>query len=295
MTRAKERLVVSGGWRDGPVELSPFKPPSFADLVSQRVDREALAEQVAGGSGVRADGVAQWVVPALRAGVDDRAERSTRLRWEPPPPGVVRDDAERVAVARRTAADRMAAVLYRSASAEAHERLQQAESEEAEPPGEGTTDRDRAMAAGTLIHGLLEHLDLERDLVSQVRATGESEVAGELLRRLAEGRCLARLGELGPRVVARELPVLVWEETTDGPGVVVSGFIDLVYRDPVDERLVVADYKTDRVTGGGLGERAAVYEPQIRTYARALREALTIDDDPRCELWFLYADEIVRL
>jgi ATP-dependent exoDNAse (exonuclease V) beta subunit len=77
---------------------------------------------------------------------------------------------------------------------------------------------------------------------------------------------------------------------------VVSGIVDLLYRDPEDGRLVVADYKTDRVQDDEtLAERARVYEPQVRIYARALQKALGLDHEPHNELWFLDADRIVRL
>jgi ATP-dependent exoDNAse (exonuclease V) beta subunit len=97
-------------------------------------------------------------------------------------------------------------------------------------------------------------------------------------------------------VLARELPVVLSSERTDAPRAVVSGSVDLLYRDPDDGRLVVADYKTDRLEGEeALEARTAVYEPQVRTYAHALRQALALDHEPHVELWFLAADRIVRL
>jgi ATP-dependent exoDNAse (exonuclease V) beta subunit len=76
----------------------------------------------------------------------------------------------------------------------------------------------------------------------------------------------------------------------------VTGFVDLVYRDPDDDRVVVADYKTDHIEGEeAIAERIGVYAPQVRIYARALRDALDLDHEPHVELWFLAADRIVRL
>ena len=101
---------------------------------------------------------------------------------------------------------------------------------------------------------------------------------------------------LAPAVIARELPVFGWEEKEGAPGTVVSGIVDLAYRDPDDGRLVVADYKTDAIDGGDeLEERALVYEPQVRAYAKILRDALDLEEEPHAELWFLAADRIVRL
>ena len=44
-----------------------------------------------------------------------------------------------------------------------------------------------------------------------------------------------------------------------------------------------------------LAERTMVYEPQLRTYARALQQAVSLDGEPHIEIWYLAADRIVRL
>lgn len=170
------------------------------------------------------------------------------------------------------------------------------------------------MAIGTAVHQLLETIDLDADLRAQVGESRdrlvtdiiggldedhveEAEKAiGDLLAKVAAGPCLDRLTTLASAVVARELPVFGWEQREGAPGTVVSGIIDLVYRDPADGRLVVADYKTDALDGeAALGERAGVYEPQVHAYARILRDALDLEEEPHMELWFLAADRIVRL
>ncbi|MFL6291760.1 MAG: PD-(D/E)XK nuclease family protein, partial [Thermoanaerobaculia bacterium] len=100
---------------------------------------------------------------------------------------------------------------------------------------------------------------------------------------------LVRLRELREHVLARELPVLL---PPSGHAVgVVSGTIDLLYRDPATGRLVVADYKTDNPEV--VEARAAVYAPQGATYVRALKDALALEEPPRFELWFLQADRVV--
>jgi ATP-dependent exoDNAse (exonuclease V) beta subunit len=92
-------------------------------------------------------------------------------------------------------------------------------------------------------------------------------------------------------VLARELPVLLPPgEGEHAPVGAVTGAIDLLYRDPRDGRIVIADYKTDEVaTAEEIRERAAVYAPQGEVYARAIREALEMEEEPRFELWFLRA------
>jgi ATP-dependent exoDNAse (exonuclease V) beta subunit len=76
---------------------------------------------------------------------------------------------------------------------------------------------------------------------------------------------------------------------------VVSGAIDLLYSDPGDGRIVIADYKTDEVaTDEEIQARAAVYAPQGELYARAVREALELEEAPRFELWFLRVGRVVE-
>ena len=135
----------------------------------------------------------------------------------------------------------------------------------------------------------------ERPLEDHLVPDAEKSIDG-LLVTLASGNCLERLSAVARTVVARELPVFGWVASAGDPGAVVSGIVDLVYRDPADGRLVVADYKTDAVSDEAVvDERTRVYEPQIRTYARTLRQALGLEDEPHAELWFLAADRIVRL
>ena len=117
----------------------------------------------------------------------------------------------------------------------------------------------------------------------------------DLLDGLARGETLKRLSELAPMVIARELPVFLRPDYDDGTSV-ITGSVDLVYRDPDDGCLVIADYKTDTVgSDGEIAERVERYRPQLDTYARALEQALDLEDRPHTELWFIYADRVVRL
>ncbi|HEX6199034.1 MAG TPA: 3'-5' exonuclease, partial [Thermoanaerobaculia bacterium] len=182
-------------------------------------------------------------------------------------------------------------------------------------------DRRLALAAGTAVHRVLEELDLAaaaggdgvaaelarhrarlpellRPLLTEDDLAAAVERAEELLDRLARSGpgsdLLARLAALADRVVARELPVQLPPGATDGtseasPVGFVSGSVDLLYRDPGTGRLVVADYKTDRLEGAGeIAERARAYAPQARLYAAAVRDALALPEPPRAELWFLW-------
>jgi ATP-dependent exoDNAse (exonuclease V) beta subunit len=109
---------------------------------------------------------------------------------------------------------------------------------------------------------------------------------------------LRRLHALAPQVLARELPLLV-ASGSDGAHEPLDGYVgqlDLLYRDPDRGELVVADFKSDELTGD-LAIAAAVrrYRPQLELYGRAVRTGLGLADPPRLELWLLDADEIVVL
>ena len=311
-TRAKKRLVISGGWGKPGVMVPPEAAPDFARLIGRRLDRESVARQIDGEGEREEDGFphVMRVMPVF--GVRFEAAETVadgEPGWSVPEGRLER--AVELAVARRSAAERMAQPVFRSASAEAHDRLRRAEAEVADSMGEGVSDRGLAMALGTAVHEMLEVLDLDRELAPQIaehrariaselRSDRDGEEAGrradELLTRIAGGECLRRLEAVAPNVLSRELPVLLWSPEEGAPGAVVSGIVDLVYRDPDDGRLVVADYKTDRIQGDeALDERTSIYEPQVRIYARALQEALALDHEPHTELWFLDADTIVRL
>ena len=190
-------------------------------------------------------------------------------------------------------------------------------------------DRALAMAAGTAVHRVLEELDLAgagaageptggasrlgaelarhrerlpellRPLLPEAEVEAAAERCEELLDRLELGDLLERLAALEGRVVARELPVLLPPGSAGGaaddrPVGFVSGAVDLLYRDPENGDLVVADYKTDRVESPAeLADRAGAYASQAAAYARAVQEALGLAEPPRAELWFLWPGEVV--
>lgn len=245
------------------------------------------------------------------------------------------EHAERLRALRAAAAARSARPTSAAVSAEAHRRLEalvEARFEETRgPTGQPEGDRTAAMAAGSVVHRVLEELDLaalaadpRRELARHRSRLGgllrpflgpgyDAEAAEaasearrrieELLDRLERGEMLARLAALGEHVVARELPVLLPAPATGsdatgstGPVGFVSGALDLLYRDPETGELVVADYKTDAAeTDERIAELAEAYAPQARLYARAVQEALGLPDPPRAELWFLGSGRIVEI
>jgi hypothetical protein len=98
--------------------------------------------------------------------------------------------------------------------------------------------------------------------------------ARDLLEAFAAGPVLPRLRRLPDHVVARELPVLLPPRRGDGSPVgVVTGIVDLLYRDPATGRLVVADCKTDDLDSGEAETRTGAYAPQGAVYVRRSRSA----------------------
>lgn len=315
MTRAKDRLVLAGAWPGEEDLRPPEQARHHLDLLLWRPARPDLPQRWNEGAWSFADrNGALWKLPALRPEPEGReagAESSVALAS----PEEVAREARMLAERRKEAEARMRRPFGGAASEEAHELLREQQSERR--AGERTrrprTGREAAMAAGGAVHRALETWDLfadpgeeacrQRDLLPAYLARLAEEavvdralpLAQGLLDRFAASGLLVRLRDLREHVLARELPVLLPPSCIGGMGHgavgVVSGTIDLLYRDPATGRLVVADYKTDDPET--LEARVAVYAPQGATYVRALAEALDLEEPPRFEFWFLQADRVV--
>jgi ATP-dependent helicase/nuclease subunit A len=313
-TRAKQRLVIGARRAEG---RDWRRAKSFAELLPARRGAAPAWSLAAGAeAGVRSeDGVLFRAVDA-----PDTADRVARTPTAAlPDVAQVARDEERLRALRAAAALRAARPFSTVASAEAHARDERAEAAADEPDvarphalaeyaGE-PAPRSVALAAGTAVHALLEagplgEADAEAALeraVAMTAAPGERAAvlahAHSIWRRFAAGPLAARLAELAPHVVARELPVWV-EPRGEGPDAAVgfvAGAVDLLYRDPTTGELVVADYKTDAVEGVDLDEYAGRYAAQGEHYTRAVQQALGLAARPRFELWFLAAGEVRAL
>jgi ATP-dependent helicase/nuclease subunit A len=305
MTRARERLVVSGVWP----EFVRGGDDSHAALLVQRdpgrPDWGELARRAVDGRAEDLD--ACWMIPALRAQAPDTACEREDVGESA--------DSEPVAVASPVADAASRSALPIGASV----------TELIEAEGGGTWAARSARASspaqlvGTAIHAALERLDLEADSAAQWAAqrariaeqVGAAAAPADRERAIAEalacwdalgdGPLAARLRSLSPRILARELPLLLGptqvsrsepkasEDHAMGALGFVSGSIDLLYRDE-DGRLVVVDYKTDR-------ERAQSerYARQGELYCRAVGLALGADPPPRFEIWWLRSGAVEAL
>ncbi len=321
MTRARDRLVVAGNWPSG---QPPVPPRSHLDLLSPRLPGEGLpavaARIAAGGSHFADEAGVRWVFPAFTAAAEE-APRVPAYGAGLASVEEIACQAEALASLRHGASARMARPFSAPASEEAHRLLRELlagrhVSEEQWVPGpSAATEASPAIAAGGLVHRVLEELDLSADLAAGLAGAHEQlpryleglvgreglrealERARSILERLAGSDVLKRLKAVAPDVVARELPVLLPPGGgPDAPVAFVSGTIDLVYRDARSGQLVIVDYKTDDVaTDEEVAERVTAYAPQGVAYRRALREALALESDPRFELWFLQADRIAEV
>lgn len=314
MTRAQERLVLSGAWTAGGGDPDPDRARSLLELAAHRFDPETAGRLRAEGGALDDGHGLRWrTVARVVADAGPLEGAPGRQPGEEPEP----PDPEELERARRAAVGRMARPWSGTVSGEAHRRAERELPEEAHPrsapvPVLARGEDAVAAAVGTAVHEAMEMLPDEPAVdAERLRALAGARLAaagldeewlppararlGQVLAGLEGGRCLARWRELLPGLVARELPLLIGPGEEPGPVGFVSGAVDLVAREPGSGRLVVVDFKTDLVDGAGLGERTSRYRPQVAAYARALQGALDLAEAPAAELWFLSADEVVRL
>ena len=194
-------------------------------------------------------------------------------------PGMAGDDDVRRVIEEREAWRAARDAVADTASAGL--RVVTATSLKGDEPGEELFEVEvrRAAAAefGTAAHALLERIDLARpedarELAQAVALEfGMAERAGEMeevARNVLAGNTIARA--LRSQRVLRETPfILPLPDTPEGG--FAEGRIDLLFEERGD--LVVADFKTDRVTAGEVGRRAGEYRTQALVYAWAARAA----------------------
>jgi ATP-dependent exoDNAse (exonuclease V) beta subunit len=297
MTRARERLVLSGVW---PAFVERSGDDTHASLLTRRdpapPDWTELASHVVEGRATAAE--ACWVIPE-------------RCAAAPAPAPDLAEPSEAIGEPREIAAVApLADVALRSAlpiGATVTGLVESDEPEDAWGERDGAP-RSAARWVGTAIHAALERIAPEGDaaawtaegarIAAQIAAVappGDRERAtADALAcwdTVATGPIAARLRALEGRIVARELPIL--SGANEHALGFVSGSIDLLYRDG-DGRLVVVDYKTDRLDPQASDADAsrARYARQGALYCRAVQDALGAEVPPRFELWWLRSGQI---
>ncbi len=163
---------------------------------------------------------------------------------------------------------------------------------------------------GTAIHWVLETIPLDEGTQEHLASSPQAlshffdrqefathqeaicQAFSVRIKILKEGPLLAKLQTLSSSVLGREIPLLVRQGEVD-----VVGSLDLLYRDPGTDQLVVVDFKTDQLKNEEeLKARAEKYGAQGAAYCEAV--AGTFPDEkmpPRFELWFLTHNAVVCL
>jgi ATP-dependent exoDNAse (exonuclease V) beta subunit len=307
MTRAKDRLVLSGILPAPLKDGGPRSPTALLHLLEQRLPADArthLEASTADTPACEIDGIA-YRVTAETDLEPSRSEDDLRVDA-----ARVQSDSDRLAAARPIAHARASAGLVVPMS-----RRAVIDDEESEDGVAATIARSRtpagvAAVAGTAIHEALEVVALGGDIATSMRAVRESLgarvaqiVAGtaeedpELVREalvlaqsvhdaFVSGPAFAHFSAVAPHVLARELPIVAQVEQGDGLITLANGAIDLVYRDARTNELVVVDYKT------GPEPTDSAHRAQLNAYRRALKDALALDRMPRGELWYLASSRV---
>jgi len=141
---------------------------------------------------------------------------------------------------------------------------------------------NKGAAIGTAVHRVLELVDLANPTDDEIMrlaelACAESEIP-ELVKNVA-GRAGTALGADVVRQAGQA--GRAWREvyviTRDGDRY-IEGYIDLL-AEPSDGKLVVVDYKTDRVDSTeDVAAKKAYYAPQLAQYQQAVRAVVGVDD-----------------
>jgi ATP-dependent helicase/nuclease subunit A len=302
MTRAKERLILSGGLSARAVT------GAFLGLL-----QEAASDEIG-----RHD------QPALRVGPVSFGQTVVVTSDRPPrrrrgAPARLRPSAEWKSLASRwDRRDRNWTAIRSWPTRITPTRLQQA----GRPAPHAAAGSEHGSLIGTLAHRVLEQWEFGRPpdelrgVIAQVCRTGmpagwaerEDAVRLELEQMLFAFTKSAPYGELQrATILGREVPfAMSWEGEGQGARgkrsktkgsplasdlvplastpCVIEGVIDVIYR--LDGKIRLADYKTDRVEDSRLAARAAEYGMQARIYREAAARCLGIKD-VECDVIFV--------
>jgi ATP-dependent helicase/nuclease subunit A len=271
-TRAKDRLIVVEAARSYGVNAR-----AFASLLKD------------------------WTDPGVVTRELEPVSDSAVQRESPPQIGALAALERTEAAARIAQAAAQPPVARPSALEQGDEHAEiESDSDDELPPAVAAA-RAVARAVGTALHDVLERWDFRNAKVAQsllsaavtraVRASGapEPQVLAEaraLLESLVTSALPKALGSL--EILGRELPLVF----RDSDGRAWSGTLDLLYRDPADGALVVADYKTDSKPDAEARER---YRKQLAVYARGVARLFPDEPPPRLELVWLRTGQRERL
>lgn len=141
---------------------------------------------------------------------------------------------------------------------------------------------NKGAAIGTAVHRVLELVDLANPTDDEIMRLAELACAESEIPALVEDVAGRAHTALGADVVRQAGEAgRAWREvyviTREGDRY-VEGYIDLL-AEPSDGKLVVVDYKTDRVdSAGDVTAKKAYYAPQLAQYQEAVRAVVGVDD-----------------
>lgn len=270
-TRAKERLILSGGFpgRVAPGTFLGLLEEAAGSAGDGRGDRELRIGEV---------GIERTVLAA-------RDRIPGRRRPKPPRPVPAR--ATSVLIQRWAERDR---AWLAACATPRHLTPTSLRDREFRLRGNGGTEEPaRARLIGTLAHRILELWDFQKDpgeLDHHVETIGRRALPQERVREaeaiLGELRGMFRIFMASEpyeelrraMILGREVPFAIpWPVDAPGPAsTIMEGVIDILYR--LDGRIWIGEYKTDLVPDGALAGRASSYHWQSRVYRDAVARCL---------------------
>lgn len=292
MTRAKDRLVLSGAWPETCrgadrakvlADLWATRTPPLPNWTAIKLDSPSSMDH----------GSLKVVFPISSESVEVDGSRGSELE-------VVRR-APVSQVRRNAASDRMLRPWTMGPSSIEVDRNAQTRHFGKESP----LERKEAMCIGTAFHWLFEHAPRDGSVsfdwfVNHVDQSLEMVLGGvslsqagrtrvhTLMESLERGALLRWFSQLD--VVGMEIPLLMPPLENEGPVGAWVGSIDLIYRHPTTRELVVADFKTSRVGEGSIRAAAEKHVAQGRHYVNAVWQSLSLAAPPAFEVWLLEAD-----
>jgi len=164
---------------------------------------------------------------------------------------------------------------------------------------------------GTIAHFVMQHLD-ERsietfdDVRTQIDKMVQSEkltveqaktidvaavfrfFQSELGTRLRNAKTIEKEVKFYMKILAAEILPELSQVAHNGEEILVQGVVDCYFIEETDdlERLVIIDYKTDRVSEQTVGARANEYKTALEYYARGLGEILEMPVDEKYLYFF---------
>ena len=317
MTRAKERLYMSCAWNRAPEKLDKLRP-----LLHDPLPPETLRSNANFAKWIAMSALLEpAVLPIVVHAPGEFAEGHSFAPAEAP--AVPEDNAETLSLLR----ERLDYAYPWAGSVDLPSKLTATELKRLMEPDEDafsaapvpdadfsfrlpdpTAPRKKLSAAqrGTATHAFLEYVDFAKaDSADALKAEARRMEVSGLLKpeevAVIDFASLQRFfaSGLGQRLRAakaprREFRFLLLEDAAhyfpaaagSGDELLMQGVVDCCFEE--DGGITVLDYKTDRVTAEQVPARAALYRPQLQTYAKALERIFGLPVRHSI-LWFLHS------